>query len=162
MVAGVFNRTGDDRGSRPLSYVSDEPGAHRHLSPYQLLAGPTLGQPAAEHVALGDPERAAFGAQRGEHSLKDPGKELVEVEGRTELQADGVQQPEALYLLAQLLGGGSWGIQDVGHDSGQGEMTPDSSRASGIPHTSAPDPKRTRHRSLNRCGERPTCCVALG
>ena len=103
---------------RPLSHVSDEPGAHRHLGAHQLLAGTALGQPAAQHVALGDPERPALGPQRGEHPLEDPGQQLVEIEGRAELQADGMQQPEALDLLAQLLGGRGRGAQDVGHGSG--------------------------------------------
>ena len=56
-----------------LGHVADEAGAHRHLGADQPLAGAAHGEPAAQHVALGDPERPAFRAERGEHPLEDLG-----------------------------------------------------------------------------------------
>jgi hypothetical protein len=43
------------------SISAESTAAHWHLSSHELLAGATFGHPAAQHVALGDPERATLG-----------------------------------------------------------------------------------------------------
>ena len=87
-----------------LGDVADEPGADRHLGADQRARPAAHREAAAEHVALGDPDRAALGAERGEHPVEHPGQQLVEIEGRAELQADGMEQAQTLDFLAEFVG----------------------------------------------------------
>ena len=50
--------------------------------------------------------------------MEDPGKQLVEVQRRAELEADRVDQPKAGYLIPELFNGAFGGADDVGHGIG--------------------------------------------
>jgi hypothetical protein len=82
------------------------------------------GQPALEHVALGDPNGAAFGTQGGEDAVEDAGEKLVEVEGGAELQTDRVKQTQTLDLMGHISRGGRRSVQNVGHVTSMGDMAP--------------------------------------
>ncbi len=73
LVAGIVDCAGNDRGSGPLGHISDEAGSDRHLRAHQLPAGATFGQPAPQHVALGNPERPALGSQAPSAPAGTPG-----------------------------------------------------------------------------------------
>ena len=87
-------------------------------APTSFLPGAALRQSATEHVTLRNPERPTLGAERGQHAMEDPGQQLVEIQRRAELQADRVEQPEALYLVPELFNGAFGGAEDIRHGIG--------------------------------------------
>src|SRR4030095_3034961 len=80
-------------------------GADRYLGAHDLVAPVTDGDPAAQELTVRDPDRAALGAERGQDPVEHGREQLIEVERRAELQADRLEQAEALDFVAQLVPG---------------------------------------------------------
>ena len=100
IVAGV----GDELRLPPDAHASHDPRSPGKLHSLDPLAHRSAGDLADQGVAVAEPDRAGLGVEGLDDAVEDAGKEVVEVEGRVELESRLVKEPQVLRAQAHRRG----------------------------------------------------------